>query len=274
MRDDKRSAPYPFLRENAQAKVNSRFVDTATEANPVFDANDEWVYVYRTTGNPAQLGMTLIDQYNQVINVDEPFFVSGRQIFTVSSSDGFVTIAKAPRREMLSASQKASSGASNDPIQSILYAQAFTTPAIAVPATEWVYLDSNLQWQLGTRARCAGGFPFGTSSPIPATRRGRYYNVELSLQGAGGSQLIYYAPTTYDGAIVDKAAGHPISVAGAVSPDILLNLGDEPYARIETSVVSASTVIWFKSARAWTIAISCAVAGIQNGYMQITRRGF
>ena len=271
---DRRDKAYPEFNEAGNPSV-ARFVDTTAEPNPRFLACDEWVYIYRTTGNPA-VPIAVVDQFNQVYNVDEPFFVSGKLELTVSSTAGFVAFMKAPRRELLSWVKTNHVGASNDPVQSVLYSQAFTAPAVGVN-TNWAYLDENLTWQIAAIGQTPGGMPFGANSPIPADRRGRYYNVEYATQdnGNGLTQVHIVYPSNPTG-LRTSGYGFAISPNQAAMAGVC-SIGDESFASdLSDAPAGVGLISNMKGARAWTIAISVAVAGATGpgGFLHVVRRGF
>lgn len=268
---DRRDKAYPEFSEAGNPSV-ARFVDTTTEPNPKFLACDEWVYIYRTTGNPA-VPIAVTDQFAQTYNVDEPFFVSGKLELTVSSVAGFVAFMKAPRRELLSWLQKPLVGASNDPVQSVLVNGAQTLGALA-SAANWFYLDGDLVWQQAVIGDIgAGPDPFGASGlTVPASRRGRYYDVSYQFESTVGTlnaYIVHRIGTARPAFLIS------LSPTGVTGQSGIIHVGDDtPISPLGGFASAGHAQASMLGSQSWTIAVTNNVAATLSGNLIVTRRGF
>ena len=267
---NERSAPYPFLRNDAQMKYNSQLVDLS--ATPLFEfyANDEWVYLSQSPfGGVARSYVGLSDEDGGSLYVDEPFFVSGKKRFVIQQTTGFVRLILAKRRELISWNQDKDSFDSNSAGQSVLYNNVFLTPSIG--AGQWAYLDANLQWQIATAPQTPLGMPFGWGAS--QARAGRYYNIEMTF-------LATLAPTVYYGVASDDAGGSGVATGLLISPSALLSaslqctVGDEPYGYNLSGFGRNHVITSMKSARLWTIGIVLSAVAQAQGFMTVLRRGY
>lgn len=265
-----RSAPYPFLRNDAQMKYNSQLVDLSLTPLFEFYANDEWVYLSQSPfGGVARSYVGLSDEDGGSLYVDEPFFVSGKKRFFIQQTTGFVRLILAKRRELISWNQDKESFDSNSAGQTALYNNTFLTPSIG--AGKWAYLDQNLQWQVATAPLTPNGMPFGWGAP--QVRAGRYYNVEMSFLSTL-SPSVYYVVASEDNGAMTAGTGILISPSALLSASLQCTIGDEPYHYNLSGFGRNHAISSMKTARLWTIGIVLSAVAQASGFLTVLRRGF
>ncbi len=241
-------------------------------ANAVFGAYNEWVQV--AASNPGVPGGKLSLTTSQGVRYEcggEPFFVAGAQTFSAAVD---VLVTRAPRRELLSDSggrEFPGNGAGQTTVADVSFGP------VSVGATDWAYLYAGSAGAYGVRVLAAGTIqagdllPFGWAGGVPSTR-GRYYAVEFSSTGTGGSQNIEIAHDFGGGLYIGPAVS-----LQRTAPYGHVQVGDDAGVNIAgpAFVVSNYSQQVALGSKRWTLAIRPAAAlTAVSGRFVVVRRGF
>lgn len=271
---NERSAPYPFLRNDAQMKYNSQLIDLSVQPLFEFYANDEWVYLSQSPfGGTSRSAVGVSDEDGGTLYVDEPFFVSGKKRFVIQQTAGFVRLVLAKRRELLSWNQDKDSFDSNSPNQTLI--QGIPTFNLAyASAANWIYLDSNLVWQQAAIGDIgAGTGPFGWFAPT--LRAGRYYDVEYQIETTVGTLQAYIVHRGVPGGTARPAFPIYLGPTGPTGNSGIVHVGDDsPVNALAGYAAAGHAQCTVLGSTGWTIAFANNVAATLTGRIQVTRRGF
>lgn len=261
----------PELAPAAMQFIKTEFV----ARNGEFTALDEWVAVVAMNklDSPMFFVCYAGGQSGMFIG-PEPFFVSGTQRFKSNNAkDGFL-LYRAPRREMLPTVKddgfdKFSPGATN-----IYDSGGSNVVASGLAATDWVYLNSSLQWVTGTIGTLAQGAPFGSDIPVsvlgPLQRElsARYFQIDMASSSSVGSVNNWLVHRFRNGSV----ASVTLTGGGAANPAVsLARVGDEHATLEGTGPFSQKMLLGSGN---WTIAITNNVAADITTDLRVKRLGF
>lgn len=243
-------------------------------AGAYVDAENEWLCF--TTLNPQQVTgfiKLFVDSGSFYAESGSPFFVSGRQRFTLDTGAG-VLLQRASREELLSTPGRGREYPDNGAAFSeVLDSANFS---IGFAAGNWAYLDENLNWAAGLlNTLPAAAFPFGWGAP-DKNLAGRFYAGEFLISSSAPA-------TAFQVGIASLLGGSGAPSLTCVSGSLTANAGSFRVGDLGTTLVPLTTfgpndmtMAHVHCRERWTIVIrpNAAVATTFSGDIKMIRRGF